>query len=93
MGNVCLVPLNFLFRRGQGIKIFSLIAKQCMEKNTLIPTIKSYDNDVIDIEDGYEGAVVLDPKEAIYLNDPIVVFSASSCVCMYGVSKVNSLFP
>ncbi len=24
MGNVCLVPLNFLFRRGQGIKIFSL---------------------------------------------------------------------
>ena len=44
MGNVCLVPLNYLFRRGQGIKIFSLIAKQCMERNSLIPTIK-YFND------------------------------------------------
>jgi DNA polymerase elongation subunit (family B) len=79
MGNVCLVPLNFLFRRGQGIKIFSLIAKQCMEKNSLIPTIKSYNDNVIDIDDdGYEGAVVLEPKEAIYLNEPIVVFDYGS---------------
>jgi DNA polymerase delta subunit 1 len=87
MGNVCLVPLNFLFRRGQGIKIFSLIAKQCMEKNSLIPTIKSYDNDVIDMEDGYEGAVVLDPKEAIYLNDPIVVFDYGS---LYPSSMISN---
>ena len=78
MGNVCLVPLNYLFRRGQGIKIFSLIAKQCMEKNSLIPTIKSYNDNVIDMDDGYEGAVVLDPKEGIYLNDPIVVFDYGS---------------
>lgn len=78
MGNVCLVPLNYLFRRGQGIKIFSLIAKQCMEKNSLIPTIKSFVDNVIDIDDGYEGAVVLEPKEGIYLNDPIVVFDYGS---------------
>ena len=78
MGNVCLVPLNYLFRRGQGIKIFSLIAKQCMEKNSLIPTIKSFVDNVIDIDDGYEGAVVLDPNEGIYLNDPIVVFDYGS---------------
>lgn len=78
MGNVCLVPLNYLFRRGQGIKIFSLIAKQCMEKNSLIPTIKSFIDNVIDIDDGYEGAVVLEPKEGIYLNDPIVVFDYGS---------------
>jgi len=78
MGNVCLVPLNYLFRRGQGIKIFSLIAKQCMEKNSLIPTIKSFVDNVIDIDDGYEGAVVLEPNEGIYLNDPIVVFDYGS---------------
>jgi DNA polymerase delta subunit 1 len=78
MGNVCLVPLNFLFRRGQGIKIFSLIAKQCMDRNTLIPVIKSYRENVIDEDDGYEGAVVLDPKEGIYLNEPIVVFDYGS---------------
>jgi len=78
MGNVCLVPLNFLFRRGQGIKIFSLIAKKCMENNSLIPTIKSYRDDVVELDDGYEGAVVLEPKEAIYLNEPIVVFDYGS---------------
>ena len=78
MGNVCLVPLNFLFRRGQGIKIFSLIAKQCMENNSLIPTIKSYSDNVPEMDDGYEGAVVLEPKEAIYLNEPIVVFDYGS---------------
>ena len=78
MGNVCLVPLNYLFRRGQGIKIFSLIAKQCMERNTLIPTIKSYNDNIIDTDDGYEGAVVLEPKEGIYLNEPIVVFDYGS---------------
>jgi DNA polymerase elongation subunit (family B) len=77
MGNVCLVPLSYLFMRGQGIKIFSLIAKECMDKGFLIPVIKSvYDTDIE--EDGYEGAVVLEPKEGIYLNDPIVVFDYGS---------------
>ena len=78
MGNVCLVPLNFLFRRGQGIKIFSLIAKQCMDRDTLIPVIKSFRENAIDDDEGYEGAVVLDPKEGIYLNEPIVVFDYGS---------------
>jgi DNA polymerase elongation subunit (family B) len=40
MGNVCGVPLSYLFLRGQGIKIFSLVAKQCREENYLIPTTK-----------------------------------------------------
>lgn len=78
MGNVCLVPLNYLFRRGQGIKIFSLIAKQCMDRNHLIPVINAYDTDKEYDKDGYEGAVVLEPKEGIYLNDPIVVFDYGS---------------
>lgn len=79
MGNVCLVPFSYLFMRGQGIKIFSLIAKECMDKGFLIPVIKSvYDNDNLQEEDGYEGAVVLEPKEGIYLNDPIVVFDYGS---------------
>lgn len=78
MGNVCLVPLNFLFRRGQGIKIFSLVAKQCMDKNLLIPVIRSFDMEFETDVEGYEGAVVLDPKEGMYLNDPIVVFDYGS---------------
>lgn len=40
MANVCNVPLSYLFLRGQGIKIFSLVAKKCRMKNHLIPVIK-----------------------------------------------------
>jgi DNA polymerase elongation subunit (family B) len=76
MGNVCLVPLNYLFRRGQGIKIYSLISYECMKKGFAIPTKKYVIND-IDI-DGYEGAIVLEPKEGIYLDEPIVVFDYGS---------------
>ena len=76
MGNVCLVPLSYLFRRGQGIKIFSLIANECMKKDFLIPVIKNFISDE-DIE-GYEGAIVLEPKQGIYLDVPIVVFDYGS---------------
>lgn len=76
MGNVCLVPLNYLFRRGQGIKIFSLIANECMKKDFLIPVIKNLISD--DDNEGYEGAIVLEPKQGIYLDVPIVVFDYGS---------------
>ncbi len=76
MGNVCLVPLNYLFKRGQGIKIYSLITNECMKRGFVIPVKKYVIND-IDI-DGYEGAIVLEPKEGIYLDEPIVVFDYGS---------------
>jgi DNA polymerase elongation subunit (family B) len=77
MGNVCLVPLNYLFKRGQGIKIYSLITNECMKRNFVIPVKKYVIND-IDIDSGYEGAIVLEPKEGIYLDEPIVVFDYGS---------------
>jgi len=40
MSNVCLVPLSFIFMRGQGIKIFSLVLKECRQEMYLIPVIK-----------------------------------------------------
>jgi DNA polymerase elongation subunit (family B) len=40
MANVCSVPLSFLFFRGQGVKIFSLVAKKCRQKNHLIKVVK-----------------------------------------------------
>jgi DNA polymerase elongation subunit (family B) len=39
MANVCHVPLSYLFMRGQGVKIFSLVAKKCREMNHLIPVL------------------------------------------------------
>lgn len=79
MGNVCLVPLSYLFMRGQGVKIFSLVAQFCKNKNYVIPVLKSFHESSLDEEnDGYEGAIVLNPKEGMYLEDAITVLDYSS---------------
>lgn len=39
MANVCKVPWNYIFLRGQGIKAFSLIKYQANSENYLFPTI------------------------------------------------------
>jgi DNA polymerase elongation subunit (family B) len=85
MGNVCLVPLNYLFKRGQGIKIYSLICNECMKRDFVIPVKKYVIND-FDM-DGYEGAIVLEPKEGIYLDEPIVVFDYGSLYPSSMISK------
>ena len=76
MANVCLVPLSYIFMRGQGIKIFSLVAKQCKDDNFIIPSIK-YEEDPEETE-GYEGAIVLDPIPGIYVDAPISVMDYAS---------------
>ena len=73
MASLCSVPLNFLVMRGQGIKLTSYIAKKCREKNTLMPVI-----DKVDDDEGYEGAIVLDPKCDLYLKDPVACVDYSS---------------
>lgn len=82
MSNVCNVPLSYIFMRGQGIKIFSLVAKQCREDKMCIPSLKKpYKQAEIeddDDENGYEGAIVLEPKSGIYLEDPVSVLDYAS---------------
>lgn len=138
MANVSNVPFSYIFLRGQGVKIFSLVAKECRSQDFLIPVlntaphgdedekgkeikarIKNLDsphdeddnneddhddgpkhfrkggddqdyvigaaldntgnNDYIpDDDDGYEGAIVLDPTPGIYLEEPISVLDYSS---------------
>lgn len=85
MSNVCNVPLSFIFMRGQGVKIFSLVAKQCREDDFMVPTItpkRTFDqndhaNDEEE-EEGYEGAIVLPPKQGIYLEHPVSVLDYAS---------------
>jgi DNA polymerase elongation subunit (family B) len=82
MSNVCSVPLSYIFMRGQGIKIFSLVAKQCREDKVCIPTLYHRQNNnapgEAEEEDGYEGAIVLEPKVGMYLQDPISVLDYAS---------------
>ena len=76
MANVCSVPFTFIFHRGQGIKIFSLVAKQCRKDGFLIPVVKK-DKDKPNTG-GYEGACVLPPKKGIYLEDAVSVLDYAS---------------
>jgi DNA polymerase elongation subunit (family B) len=80
MSNVCYVPLAYIFMRGQSIKIFSLVAKQCREDEFLIPTLsKVFGEEEEDVDqEGYEGAIVLEPKCSIYLDDPVSVLDYAS---------------
>jgi DNA polymerase elongation subunit (family B) len=41
MANVCHVPLTYIFMRGQGIKILSLVSKKCLKENHLLPKLKN----------------------------------------------------
>ena len=73
MARICNVPIRFLVFRGQGIKLTSYVAKTCREKNTLMPDLEHVEND-----DGYEGAIVLPPKCAMYMDNPVFCNDYSS---------------
>ena len=76
MANVCSVPVSYIFTRGQGIKIESLIFKQCRERNIVIPVLTIPTQSGSD--DSYEGAIVLDPIPGFYSQSPIGVCDFAS---------------
>jgi len=73
MSTICSVPISFLITRGQSIKLTSFVAKKCREKNTLMP-----DQDKCTDGEKYEGAIVLPPKCAMYMNKPAACVDYSS---------------
>jgi DNA polymerase elongation subunit (family B) len=73
MSKICSVPINFLVMRGQGIKLTSYIAKKCREKRTLMPVIEKGT-----LDEGYEGAFVLEPKCDFYLDNPVACVDYAS---------------
>ncbi len=91
MSNVCSVPLSYIFFRGQGVKLFSLVSKKCAELNFLMPVVKpknkpvegqewrnNYDDDEIEADDTkFEGAIVFPPVKGVHY-EPIVVLDYAS---------------
>jgi DNA polymerase elongation subunit (family B) len=73
MASICSVPITYLVFRGQGIKLTSYVAKKCRDKNTLMPDLEKTDG-----VDGYEGAIVLPPKCAMYMDNPVACVDYSS---------------
>ena len=92
MSKVCHVPLSFLFTRGQGVKVQSLIGKVCFESGYLMLDR----HDQISSTEKYEGAIVLDPTPGIYLSRRIQnEFSEPNEHVdePVSVSDFNSLYP
>ena len=73
MADVCRVPIQYIFLRGQGIKIFSAVVYQASKRNQIIMTQDGYEGD-----SSYEGAIVLPPKIGMYLDQPIPVLDFNS---------------
>jgi DNA polymerase elongation subunit (family B) len=76
MAKLTSVPLSYLITRGQGIKLTGFMAKKCREKGVLMPSLVKKEKG-----EQYEGAIVIDPRCGLYLNDPI------------GIGDFNSLYP
>jgi DNA polymerase elongation subunit (family B) len=97
MANVCWVPVEYIFTRGQGIKSESLVFYECRKEDQLIPVLPAPPRArddltatdcavapvpevvVSDDNEGYEGAIVLNPLSGIYLDDdPVAALDFSS---------------
>ena len=78
MANACSVPIGYIFTRGQGIKIESLIFKECYEREQCVMTLPNASSAQ---EESYEGAIVLDPIPGFYFDSPV------------GVADFASLYP
>lgn len=73
ISNVCKIPLSYMFSRGQNIRSLSLVSYFAGLENIILPDI-----DIVKSKESYEGAVVLEPKPTIYLNEPIIVLDYGS---------------
>lgn len=83
MANTCPVPVGYIFTRGQGVKIESLIFKECLESDQVIKVMPNANKKPGDSsqDESYEGAIVLDPKPGFYFESPV------------GVADFASLYP
>ncbi len=81
MGNVCHVPMDWLFLRGQGVKIYSLVSRQCRLEEFVIRV----QNKGADEDKGYEGAVVLVATPGIYM----VPISVNDFASLYPSSMIS----
>ena len=90
MANTCSVPVGYIFTRGQGVKIESLIFKECYQRGfriVVLPTTPRRPDDYVPTaeeiaaQDSYEGAIVLPPTPGFYFKSPI------------GVADFASLYP
>lgn len=71
MANVCFVPLSYIYLRGQGAKVYSIVVKECENQGVMIPTLKRltkpYDYTKFFLENGRDATKEILKKET-YIN-------------------------
>jgi DNA polymerase delta subunit 1 len=72
MARVTGVPINYLFSRGQQIKVASQLYRKAKEMNLVIP-VRRIEN----LEGKFEGAIVIDPERGYYTH-PIATLDFAS---------------
>ena len=91
MAKLCSVPIDFLVRRGQGIKLTSYLSKKCREKGVLMPVVEKNTTSV-----GFEGAIVLEPKRGLYVEKPIACVDFASlypsCIISENISHDSKVW-
>jgi DNA polymerase elongation subunit (family B) len=73
MADVCRVPIQYIFLRGQGIKIFSAVVYNASKRNQILANQEKIGGSM-----SYEGAIVLPPRIGMYLDQPISVLDFNS---------------
>lgn len=82
MANACSVPVGYIFTRGQGIKIESLIFKECYKREQCVVVLPTQPRGAVpEQQESYEGAIVLTPEPGMYFKSPV------------GVADFASLYP
>lgn len=90
MSNVCSVPLQYIFSRGQGIKCTSQVARVCRERGYLMKTLpRDVDEKIF-----YDGARVLEPKTGLYDRPVFCLDYASlypSCMMSHNICATSKV--
>lgn len=74
MASVTSTIIPWLVMRGQGIKILSLVARECLNEGWLVPNIYMSDSPN---EEGYDGAIVFDAVEGLH-QKPVITLDYAS---------------
>ena len=92
MSSVCLVPLDYVYWRGQNIRSYSLICNACEKTEYIVPDVVKSENE----EGAFEGAMVLNCIPGVYNTGVIVLDYASlypSSIITSNVSHETILRP
>eukprot|EP00873_Tetraselmis_striata_P026980 jgi/Tetstr1/447244/TSEL_034681.t1 len=90
MSNVCSVPLQYIFSRGQGIKCTSQVARVCRDRGFIMKTLpRDADEKIF-----YDGARVLEPKTGLYDRPVFCLDYASlypSCMMSHNICATSKV--